>query len=70
VVELILRLMKESLERGENVKMRRLGTFELRAKKPRKGRNPRTGEDIFLPARRTVTFKASPLLKHRLNTER
>jgi integration host factor subunit alpha len=65
-----LGLVTESLERGENTKLSRFGTFEVREKKPRKGRNPQTGEEILLPARRTVTFKTSPLLKHRLNTDR
>jgi integration host factor subunit alpha len=70
VVEQILELMKESLERGENIKMRGLGTFAVRQNKPRKGRDPQTGEEILLPARRAVTFKIGPLLKQRLNGDR
>jgi integration host factor subunit alpha len=70
VVEQILELMKESLERGENIKMRGLGTFAVRQNKPRKGRDPQTGEEIVLPARRAVTFKIGPLLKQRLNGDR
>jgi integration host factor subunit alpha len=70
VVEQILELMKESLERGENIKMRGLGTFAVRQNKPRKGRDPQTGEEILLPACRAVTFKIGPLLKQRLNGDR
>jgi integration host factor subunit alpha len=67
VVDLILGLMKEALERGEKVKISGLGNFEVRRKRPRKGRNPQTGEEIVLAERSVVTFRPSPLLKKRLN---
>jgi integration host factor subunit alpha len=67
VVDLILDLMKEALERGEKLKISGFGNFEVRRKRPRRGRNPQTGEAIVLAGRRVVTFRPSPLLKERLN---
>jgi integration host factor subunit alpha len=67
LVDLILGLMKEALERGEKVKISGFGSFEVRRKPPRKGRNPQTGEEIVLAQRRVVTFRPSELLKERLN---
>jgi integration host factor subunit alpha len=62
--------MKEALERGEKVKISGFGNFEARRKRPRKGRNPQTGEGIVLAERRVVTFRPSDLLKERLNGQR
>lgn len=67
VVTLILDLMKDALERGEKVKISGFGNFEIRNKEPRKGRNPQTGEEITISERRVLTFKASQVLKERLN---
>ena len=67
VVDLILEIMKERFERGEQVKLSGFGSFEVREKVPRRGRNPQTGEKIILPARRVLTFRASQLLRARLN---
>jgi len=55
--------IKSSLEKGEAVKLAGFGNFELRDKNARPGRNPKTGEDIPITARRVVTFKASHKLK-------
>jgi integration host factor subunit alpha len=66
VVEMILELMKESLERGEKIKISGFGNFEVREKKPRKGRNPQTGEEIIISERRVITFRPSELLKEQL----
>lgn len=69
-VDLILDVMKESLERGESVLINGFGSFDLREKKPRRGRNPQTGDDIVIEERRVVTFRLSKGLKERLNRGR
>ena len=55
--------IKASLERGQAVKLSGFGNYELREKKPRPGRNPKTGEEIAVTARRVVTFKPGRKLK-------
>ena len=55
--------MREALERGEDVKLSGFGIFNLREKSQRPGRNPKTGEEIPITARRVVTFHASNKLK-------
>ena len=56
--------LRESLEQGNNIKLSGFGNFELRDKSSRPGRNPKTGEDIPITARRVVTFHASAKLKN------
>jgi integration host factor subunit alpha len=68
VLEQILELLKSTLQRGEEIIVTGFGKFRVRGKKARVGRNPRTGEQITIPARRVVTFHASPLLKEYVNT--
>ena len=63
MVERTLELIVESLERGETVKLSGFGNFQLRNKPQRPGRNPKTGEEIPISARRVVTFHASQKLK-------
>ena len=63
VLENILEVLKSTLQRGEDITITGFGKFRVRTKRPRVGRNPRTGEEITIPARRVVTFQASPLLK-------
>ncbi len=67
IVETVFETMKETLERGEKLKISGFGNFVPRDKKTRIGRNPKTGEAIEISARRVVTFKASPVLKARMN---
>jgi integration host factor subunit alpha len=67
VVEALIELIKESLERGENVLISGFGKFVVREKRPRRGRNPQTGEEIQLRGRRVVTFKISSVLKKKIN---
>ena len=57
VVETIFDTMAESLQRGENVFLRGFGTFGVRRRKARTGRNPKTGEKVHVPAKRIVFFK-------------
>ena len=55
-----------SLEQGEEVKLWEFGNFTLRQKRERPGRNPRTGEEVPVSARRVVTFRASRVLRSRM----
>ena len=66
MVEGILRHMCESLSKGENVKISGFGTFLLRDKAERIGRNPKTGVEVPITPRRVLTFRASQLLKDRI----
>ena len=66
-VEIILRIIKSSLENGEDVLLSGFGKFNVKAKSARKGRNPHTGEAVMLEARKVVTFKPSRLLREKVN---
>jgi len=66
-VEAVLDLIKETLERGEQVKIAGFGVFEIRDKNARRGRNPQTGESITIEPRRVLTFKTSAVLKESHN---
>ena len=66
LVEEILAKMCDALARGENVKISGFGTFLLRDKKERIGRNPKTGVEVPITPRRVMTFRASQLLKERI----
>jgi integration host factor subunit alpha len=68
IVELIFEIMRGALEQGEKVKIAGFGNFNVRSKKVRKGRNPQTGDDIEISARRVLSFKLSPLLRKTLNS--
>ena len=67
IVEMIFDVIKETLERGENVKISGFGSFNIQHKKPRRGRNPQTGEEITISARRVLSFKSSNVLREQLN---
>lgn len=67
LVESLLELIKSSLESGDDVLISGFGKFCVKDKKARKGRNPATGEDAILPARRVVTFKCSGKLRDKVN---
>lgn len=66
MVESVLRHMGEALSDGENVKISGFGTFLLRDKGERIGRNPKTGVEVPITPRRVMTFRASQMLKDRL----
>ena len=68
IVEMVFDTMKQTLERGEKIKISGFGNFVVRSKRPRVGRNPQTGEEIEITARRVLTFKPSQILKSALNT--
>lgn len=66
-VESFLRLSKNVLIAGDNLLISGFGKFNVKNKRPRKGRNPHTGEDLTLDARQVVTFRPSGLLRARVN---
>jgi integration host factor subunit alpha len=68
IVNLILSKIKNRLMSGERVEITGFGSFQIRRKKGRKGRNPRTGEAIYIPSRRALSFKPSRVLKEDLNS--
>ncbi|MFM5930039.1 MAG: integration host factor subunit alpha [Novosphingobium sp.] len=69
LVESILGHMSDALANGENVKISGFGTFLLRDKAQRIGRNPKTGVEVPITPRRVMTFRASQLLKERVAGE-
>ena len=66
MVDLFFQEMKAPLAIGEQVKLSGFGNFELRDKNERPGRNPKTGEDVLISARRVVTFSAGQKLRGRV----
>ncbi len=67
IVDSFFKTMKNSLMGGNPIKIVHFGTFSLRDKNPRKGRNPRTGESILIKKRQMVSFKPSKILREQLN---
>jgi integration host factor subunit alpha len=67
LVERTLELIAEALERGETVKLSGFGVFQVRAKRARMGRNPKTGEPAAIDPRRVISFRASQVMKARVN---
>jgi integration host factor subunit alpha len=67
LVDLVFEMMKETLGKGEKIKISGFGNFVLRDKRQRPGRNPQTGDPIKISERRVLTFKASQILKQALN---
>ena len=66
-VELVLEEIADCLELGETVKLSSFGSFVVRKKGQRMGRNPKTGKEVPIPARRVMVFKPSAVLKQRIN---
>lgn len=69
IVETLLEIMKRTMEQGEDVLISGFGKFSVVEKKARRGRNPATGDDMMLRARRVVTFKCSGKLRKKINSE-
>lgn len=67
VVERLLKIMKDTLSQGEDLLISGFGKFSIRQKKARRGRNPQTKESITLAARKVLVFKASGVLRKRIN---
>jgi len=66
LVELVLKEITDHLEQGETVKLSSFGSFVVRKKGPRMGRNPKTGRETPIPPRRVMVFKPSAVLRQRL----
>jgi integration host factor subunit alpha len=69
VVESIFEVIKARLEKGEKVKISGFGNFVINEKRPRKGRNPQTGDEIVISGRRVLSFKPSQVLKRTINSD-
>ena len=69
LVEMVFIELKKTLQNGEKVKISGFGNFVVRGKNERVGRNPQTGEQIKISARRVLTFRPSQVLKAMLNGE-
>ncbi len=67
LVEAVLELVSEALEKGEAVKISSFGTFSVRQKGQRIGRNPKTGEEVPIYPRKVLVFRPSQVLKSRIN---
>ncbi len=67
LVERTLNLIVESLERGESVKLSGFGVFQVREKRARMGRNPKTGEPAAIHPRRVISFRASQIMKSKVD---
>jgi integration host factor subunit alpha len=68
IVDSIVRTIRDTLSKGEEVKISGFGKFTLHEKKPRKGRNPKTGDEIQIAARRVLKFRPSEVLREHLNS--
>ncbi len=66
LVEQVLGHVSDALARGETVKISSFGTFSIREKAPRMGRNPKTGEEVPISPRRVLSFRPSHLMKDRV----
>jgi integration host factor subunit alpha len=69
MLELVLSIMKDTLEAGEKIKISGFGNFEVKLKKDRRGRNPQTAETTTIKARKILSFKPSMLLHQAINVE-
>ena len=67
LVEMVFGTVKNALAKGEQVELRGFGKFTLREKSPRTGRNPRSGKEAQIAARRVVTFKPSKIFRNDVN---
>jgi integration host factor subunit alpha len=67
VVETLFEILKQTLERGEDLLISGFGKFAVKEKSARRGRNPQTTEDLQLRARRVVVFKTSGVLRNKIN---
>lgn len=67
LVESLLEIMKSTLESGEDLLISGFGKFYIKEKNERRGRNPQTGNDLIIDARRIVTFQCSSILKEKMN---
>ncbi|MDP8233659.1 MAG: HU family DNA-binding protein [Candidatus Saelkia tenebricola] len=66
IVQLTLNAISDTLVNGKNIELRNFGVFKVKTRKPRQGRNPKTGEAVPVPQRRVVVFKPGLELKLKL----
>ena len=69
IVESVFDIIKQNLQKEDKIKISGFGNFVIRKKRARRGRNPQTGSDIEISARRILTFKPSQVLKAALNRQ-
>jgi len=67
IVESVFEIVKDDLEKGNDVMISGFGKWTVKAKKKRKGRNPQTGKELMVDARKVVTFRPSQMLKATVN---
>ena len=67
IVEILLEIIKKTLESGDDVMISNFGKFCVKEKRERRGRNPATGKDMILEPRKVLTFRCSGRLKKRIN---
>jgi nucleoid DNA-binding protein len=67
IVQMTLDGIVEALAAKGRLELRNFGVFEVKTRKPRKARNPRTGEEVMVPERRSVTFKGGKFMEDRVN---
>ena len=70
IVDTVFKNIIDALHRGEKIELRGFGSFRLRRREPRKGRNPKTGEEVQIPAKRTPFFKVGKELKEMVDASR
>ena len=68
IIESLFEIIKDDLDKGHDVLISGFGKWTVKAKKKRRGRNPQTGEELMLDARRVVTFKSSTVLRDAINS--
>ena len=69
LVEMVFDIIKGTLEKGDKIKLAGFGNFVVKEKADRRGRNPQTGDEIIISARKILTFKPSQVLKASINKE-
>ena len=69
IVETVFRSISDALHRGEKIELRGFGSFRLRRREPRKGRNPKTGDRVEVPSKRVPYFKPGKELKELINRD-
>ena len=70
IVEQVFEIIQETLENGEKAKISGFGNFVVRQKRPRRARNPKSGDEIVISGRKVVTFKSGNVLRKALNQDR
>ncbi len=69
IVDTIFDSMKEALKRGEKIEIRGFGSFTIRVRRAKEGRNPKTGEKVFIPEKRVPFFKVGKELREMINEQ-